>query len=625
MQKNLLLQKKYWPSFWTMFFGAFNDNVFKNALVVLITYNSYELGSLSPEMMVSLCGGVFILPFFLFSSISGQICDKYPKNKLMFYTKILEVIVMLVGAYGFISENVGLLIITLFFMGLQSTVFGPVKYSILPELLSEKELLKGNAYVTTGTFLSILLGIILGGSLIAIDEVGKNYVAGFVVFFAIVGTIFSLGVLKLQPGDKNLKIDKNIFSSMPATIRLTRKTHSIFLSILGLSWFWFLGAALLSMFPPYVKDYIGGDERVATLFMALFSIGVATGSIICSRISKRGLELGLVPFGTFGMSLFIFDLFLIGNPIKPEQVIGISEFLNQTGSFRIVINVFGLSVFSGFFTVPLITFIQQYSEDSERSRIISGLNIFNSLFMVVSAISLIGLYAIGLTIPQIFGIWALLNLIVGLYIYTVIPDFFLRFLAKFVLKFVYRLKVSNREILPKEGACILTSNHVSFIDWLVIYGAIDRPVRFIMSHKYHKIPLVGFLFKDAGVIPIAGRKENPEMLEKAMESVKDALAQGDIICIFPEGAITHDGELAGFRPGIEKMLMSSPVPVYPMALNGLWGSFFSRAHKGKALSKPSVIPRRWFSKVELDIYEAWQPDEVTAQKLEKFTRSKIRV
>tara|TARA_Y100000768_G_scaffold339404_1_gene282609 strand:+ start:12960 stop:14783 length:1824 start_codon:yes stop_codon:yes gene_type:complete len=607
-----------------MFFGAFNDNVFKNALVILITFKAYGLGSLSPEMMVSLCGGIFILPFFLFSSTAGQICDKYPKNQLMLYIKLWEIGVMLLGAYGFITEQIGLLIITLFLMGLQSTFFGPVKYSILPELLPEEKLVEGNAFFSMGTFVSILLGTILGGSLIAIEGVGETYVAIAVMSFAVIGSLFSLFILKLPAGEPELRINKNPFSSMIEILKITKEGRGVFLAILALSWFWFLGAALLSMFPVYVKDYIGGNEYVATFFLALFSIGVAVGSIICMKLSRRGLELGLVPFGTFGMSLFIFDLYLIGGfPHGSETYFGVWEFITRTENTRIMIDIFCLSAFAGFFTVPLMTYVQQFSPKTKRSRIISGLNIINALFMVISAVTLVALYALKLTVPQIFGVWSVCNLLVGLYIYSVIPEFFLRFLAKFVLKFIYRIKVKGREHIPKDQACILTCNHVSFIDWLVIYGCIDRPVRFIMSHKYHSLPIIGFLFKDAGVIPIATRSENEELLEKAYLEIQKALNNNELICIFPEGGITLDGELAPFRKGIEKILTKNPVPVIPMTLQGLWGSFFSRIHNKKALNRPSLIIKRWFSKVELTLHEPWQPQEVSAEKLEAFTRDKL--
>lgn len=623
-EKHLIIDKRFWPTFWTQFFGAFNDNVFKNALVMLITYQAYKLGNLGPESMVALCGGVFILPFFLFSAIAGQICDKYPKNKLMVMIKIWEIIVMVIGAAGFIFENVPVLIGTLFFMGLQSTFFGPVKYSVLPELVDKEELVQGNALVEMGTFVAILLGTICGGILISYTDVGVYYISMAVISFAIVGTLFSLKVNKLDAGQSDLKISKNPFTSTVDILKITKKKKSVFLSVLGISWFWFLGAALLSMFPGFVKNYIGGNENVVTLFLSVFSIGVAVGSILCEKMSKERLELGLVPFGTIGISLFLFDLVFVNLPVvDTSSVLGISDLFKDSSYIRVLIDLFGLSIFSGFYTVPLYTFVQEKSNANERSRVIAGLNIWNALFMVISSVLLIVLYSFELDMLQIFGIFGILNLLVAIYIYSIIPEFLLRFIAVILTRLIYRLKVIDHDKIPREQGAILTSNHVSFADWLVIYAGVKRPVRFVMYYKFMKIPLVSFLFRDAKVIPIAGKKEDPQILAQAMDEIEKALNQGDLICIFPEGSITKDGELDGFRPGIEHILDKTPVPVIPMTLHGLWGSFLSRKYNGKAMSSYKTLLTRWFAKVELRIYDKWDASEVSAKKLEDFTRNKL--
>ena len=622
--KHLLLDKRFWPTFWTQFFGAFNDNVYKNALVMLITYKSFKVGTLTPESMVALCGGIFILPFFLFSAIAGQVCDKYPKHKLMFYIKIWEILVMFIGAYGFVFQNLTVLLVTLFFMGLQSTFFGPVKYSILPNIIKEEELVQGNALVEMGTFVAILLGTIVGGVLIALDQFASEAVAIAVIFFALIGTFFSKGVLVVKSSSPNLKINYGLFSPIKEILQITAKNKSVFQAVLGISWFWFLGAALLSMFPGYVKNVIGGNEHVVTLFLALFSIGVAVGSIICERLSKDRLELGLVPFGTIGMSLFIFDLFLVGTPSRiSTSEIGVYAFIKHPVYLRIMVDLLGLSIFSGFFTVPLYTFVQSGSDDSNRSRVIAGLNILNALFMVCSAVILTLFYLIGLSMAEIFGIWAILNLFVSLYIYTVIPEFLLRFLCVLLSRLSYRLKVKGHSNIPDKGGALLTCNHVSFIDWFILFASIKRPIRFVMYYKFMDIPFMKFLFKDAKVIPIAGKNENEELLLSAMKTIERELAAGELVCIFPEGSITRDGKLSGFRPGIERILEKSDVAVIPMTVKGLWGSFFSRKYNAKAMSKPSLIFKRWFSKVEVEIYGPWKKEDVTALKLETYTRNKL--
>ncbi len=624
-QKHLMHDRRFWPMFWTQFFGAFNDNVFKNALVILIIFRSYQFSGLDPKQMVAICGGIFILPFMLFSAMAGQICDKYPKHSLIRAIKIWEVIVMGVGAIGFISENVYLLLITLFFMGLQSTFFGPIKYSILPELINESELTQGNALVSSGTFISILLGTILGGALIGIDQLGTAYTAIAVIVFAIIGTVFGYKVRSIPAANKDLNISLGLFHPSWKIVKVTAKIKSVFLAVLGISWFWFLGAALLSMFPAYGKTVLGGNESVVTLFLAMFSIGVGVGSMLCEKLSHKRVELGLVPFGTLGMSLFIFDLFLVGDPQLQLQNVGILEFIQYPIHWRVLVDLFMLSVFSGFFIVPLYTFIQYRAPEGERSQTIAGLNILNSLFMVVSSVLLTALYGIGLSIPEIFAVWSGLNLLVAIYIYTVVPEFLLRFFAMILSRILYRIKVDGHNHIPDDGACIITCNHQSFIDWLIIAAVIRRPVRFVMYYKFMKLPFISFLFRDAKVIPIAGRKEDPEILENAMLEIKHALAAGDVICIFPEGEITRDGEIQVFKPGIEAILKESKVPVIPATLNGLWGSYFSRKYNGKALSNHTRLVKNWWRIINIDIFPAWKPEDVTAQKLEEFTKKNLNL
>jgi len=622
--KNLIFDKRFWPIFWTQFFGAFNDNVFKNALVILITFNSYSLLELAPEQMVAICGGIFILPFFLFSAISGQICDKFPKDKLIRFVKIWEIVVMLFGAVGFMTQNVNLLLGTLFFMGLQSTVFGPVKYSILPELIDDDELVNGNALVSSGTFVSILLGTILGGALISLPEIGKLYTGVCVIILAIIGAIFGFKVDALAAADKKIKVHLGLIKPIWKITKITMKKKSVFLAVLGISWFWFLGAALLSMFPVYGKDILGGNENVVTLFLAMFSIGVGFGSILCERFSKKRLELGLVPFGTIGISLFVADLFFIGNPNLNLLDIGIMEFISFGVHQRILLDLFGLSVFSGFFIVPLYTFIQLNSGEGERSQVIAGLNIINALFMVLSAIILTLLYSFGFSVVEIFGFLALLNAVVSLYIYNVVSEFYLRFCAMILTRILYRLKVTNEHFIPESGPCIIVCNHISFIDWLVVSAGVRRPMRFVMYYKFMKIPIIKYLFRDAKVIPIAGKNEDEKILEKAMSDISNSLKEGELICIFPEGQISSDGELSPFKRGIEKILESATdVEVVPIYLEGLWGSYFSRKYNGKALSHNMRFFERWFTKISLTVYAPWKQEDVTAEKLENFYKKII--
>lgn len=617
MNDNLMTSKRFWPIFWTQFFGAMNDNVFKNALVILITYQATSVMGFKPEQMVALCGGLFILPFFLFSAIAGELTDKFPMHQLVKATKILELFIVCIGTIGFYFSIVPLLLLCLFLLGAQSTLFGPVKYSILPELITEDELVKGNAFVEMGTFLAILIGTITGGLLIAGNN-GAVFVSATTVVIAIIGVAFSFQVSSIVTVDPKRKINFNIFSSTVEIIKISRKTRSVFISILGISWFWFFGATLLSVFPVYVKTGLYGDEHVVTLLLAIFSVGVAIGSVICEKLSHERLELGLVPFGSIGLSLFALDLYFAGTLPPVEVARGVSELLAVKGIYRILFDLMGLSIMSGFFIVPLYTFIQTRSERNERARVVAANNILNALFMVASAGFLVGLYALGLNAIDVFFVLFVLNTLVAVYIYTIIPEFLLRFFCFILTRLIYRLNVDGHKHIPQEGPAVLICNHISFVDWLIVASSVKRPVRFVMHYSFTKMPFVSFLLKGAKVIPIAGTKEDPKIMDEAFVKIKETLDEGELVCIFPEGQITKDGKLSPFRPGIERILADSSVPVIPMTIHGLWGSFFSRKY-GHAASKFTIIPRRIWSKVTLDIDPALAGDQVNAKNLEEYT------
>ncbi len=612
-QLTLLRTRRFAALFWTQFLGAFNDNLFKNALVILVTYKALGVWGLAPQEVVAASGGLFILPFFLFSATAGQLADRFPKPRLVHWVKGAEIAFMAVAAVGFLTERIGLLLVTLFLMGLHSTFFGPVKYSILPQLLDEDELVGGNALVETGTFLAILLGTIAGGVLVAQGESGLRWLGITLIGVAILGLLASLRIPPLPAENPTLPIAWNPVRPTLETYAITRRNRTVFLSILGISWFWFFGAALLALLPSYTKDVLHANEHVVTLFLALFCIGIAAGSLLCERLSDRKLELGLVPFGSIGMSVFAFDLFLASAPPATalDAAAGIGSFVTTAGGLRIMVDLALLATSSGFFIVPLYTLVQQRSEAAARSRIIAGNNILGAFFMVLSSLMLIGLHAAGVSIPRTFLVLAILNGAVAVYIYQIIPEFLLRFVAWILAHLLYRLRTVGREHIPMEGPAVLVCNHVSLIDWLVIASACKRPVRFVMYHGFLELPLVGWLFRDAKVIPIAPARESAETLDAAYDQIARELEDGEIVCIFPEGKLTADGKMNPFRPGIERIVQRTPVAVIPMALEGLWGSFFSRRY-GRAMRKPF---RRVWSRITLVIGSPVAPEAATADSL----------
>jgi 1-acyl-sn-glycerol-3-phosphate acyltransferase len=616
VSKNLLRDLRFSPLFWTQFFGAFNDNIFKNALVIFITMRAFSLGSVSSEQMVAVCGGVFILPFFLFSATAGQVADKFSKSRLVTWVKIWEILVMVIGGYGFVANNVILLLVTLFFMGMHSAFFGPVKYSILPQLLRREELVAGNAYVEMGTFLAILLGTILGGALIAQSSLGSWLVGVVVLTVAVLGWYSSLGIVPLTAVAPALKIQINPFPPTWDMIRRIHRERSIFLSILGISWFWFFGAGVLSVLPAYCRQYLHGSEALITLFLALFSVGIGIGSLLCGQLSAHKLELGLVPFGSIGISLFCFDLFWVGCPASlrtgAATHLTVIELLMTAGGLRIATDLLCLAIFGGFFIVPLYTLMQQRSEEGERSRIIAGNNILNALFMVIAAVLLVVLFRLQFSIPQIFLLFGLLNLAVAVYIYTRLPEFLFRFLCWSITNIMYRLRVVGREHLPLDGPALLVCNHVSFVDWLIIASVSPRPVCFVMHYSYLEIPLTSWIFRDTKVIAIAGSLEDSEIPESAFERIDSELQKGQLVCLFPEGRITTDGGLGEFRPDVERILRETPVPLVPLMIDGLGGSLFS---KGDGQAKKRLFRRIW-ARITMIIGPAVPPEQVSAPRLQ---------
>jgi len=611
--------KKFAPLFWTQFFGALNDNFLKNAMVMLITFRSAQLFGFGAQDLVALAGGVFILPFFLFSSLAGQLADKFDKTKFIRAIKAVEIGIMAIAGLGFWTENFGLLMGVLFLMGIHSAFFGPLKYGIIPELVPEDKLVAGNAFVEMGTFLAILIGTIAGGMAASLTS-GKIMIAVGLLLLAGSGLLASLMMPKVPRANPNLAIKLNPISEMMETLRDIYPKKAVFNSVLGISWFWYFGAALLSLIPVFAKDVLFSNAQVVTLFLALFTIGIAAGSMVCEKLSFDRVEIGIVPIGSLGMTVLLLDLALGANRwavSAPQHLLGITEFCAQPGGYRILADLFGVAIFGGLFTVPLYTLIQQRSDRGNLSRTLGANNIVNALFMVASALTVVVFHHFHLTIPQMFLAFALINFAVAIYIYSIVPEFTLRFLAWVLVHIMYRLRVTGFENLPKEGAAVLICNHVSFVDWLIIGGAVKRPVRFVMYYKFARIPLFRYLLKHAQVIPIAGKKEDPIIFETAFQKVSDELKAGELVCIFPEGGLSQTGELDHFKNGVLYIIKRDPVPVIPMALKNLWGSFFSRK-SGKAMTS---FPRRFWSRVGLAIGAPVPPPQVQIEDLEKRVAS----
>jgi 1-acyl-sn-glycerol-3-phosphate acyltransferase len=618
----LLRERRFAPLFWVQFLGAANDNIFKFAFTLLATYAASSWGGIDPQLAGFLIGALFIAPYVLFSATSGQLADKLEKSWFIRRVKDAEIAVMTLAAAGFLSRQPALVYAAVFLMGLQSTVFGPVKYSYLPQHLDGHELTGGNGLIEMGTFVAIMFGTIGGGLIINLfgDKAGTATAATILVL-AVAGRCAAQFVPHSPPADAGLRINWNPFTETWANLKIAHRDVAVFNSILGISWMWFFGSIFLTSFTPFARGDLGGDEAVVTFLLAVFSIGVGLGSLLSERLSGHKVEIGLVPFGSIGMTVFAIDLYFAATGFTPMQSGTLRQFIAQPGAWRIVADLGLLALFAGFYSVPLYALIQSRAQKTHVARIVAANNILNALFMVVAAVMAGLLLSSGMTIPQLFLVTALMNAAVALYIYRLVPEFLLRFLSWLLIHSLYRIKSINTDRLPDSGAAVLVCNHVSFVDAAVIMGESPRPIRFVMDHRIFKIPLVNWFFKHAKAIAIAPAKEDPGMLERANERIDAALDEGEMVCIFPEGRITDTGELYPFKKGIAHIVERNPVPVIPMALRGLWGSVFSR-WGGAAFSRPieSRLRRGLRSKLEFIVGEPVPPEQASPELLMQRVR-----
>ena len=616
-QFSLLGQRRFLPYFLTQFLGALNDNIFRNGLIILVAFQGIVLLDMQPAQLTNVAAALFILPFFLFSATAGQLADKYEKSLLFRRIKLFEIILMVIASTALMTESYILLLLVLFMMGFQSTLFGPVKFAYLPQNLSSRELIGGNALVEAGTYIAIIIGLIIGGVAVALDPDKQAVLSGCLVFVALFGYMASRSIPTTPAVDPELRVNWNVMSETIRIIGFARRERSVFHSVMGISWFWFFGTVMTVQLPGYTKEILSGTEIITTCLLVAFAVGVGLGSLLCERLSRHRIELGLVPFGSIGLSLFAVDLYFARPAPSAEAVASVAGFLAQPGSLRVLFDLTMIGAFGGIFSVPLYALIQHRTERKHLSRVIAANNIINSIFMVAASLLAIVLLGAGLSIPQLFIVLAVLNGVVAIYIYSLLPEFLLRFLAWIIISLFYRVRLSGIDRVPEHGPALVVCNHVSYMDPILLAGCLKRPMRFVTYYKIFEIPILNALFRHAKAIPIASAKEDEAMMEAAFEAVDAELADGNVVCIFPEGGITYDGEIQRFRPGIERILEKRPVPVVPVSLGRLWGSWFSRRRDG-GLRK---IPGRLFARVPVSVGNPIAGRNATASGLELVVRT----
>ena len=621
-QFSLLTQRRFLPYFTVQALGAFNDNVYRQAIIGLLIF----LGASTEDraLYAIVAPAIFILPYFLFSAIAGQIAEKLEKQRLIVITTTMEIVIMSLAAVGFLLQNLPLLLVALFCTGVQSTLFGPVKYSVLPAILKPEELTGGNGLVEMGTSISILCGMIAGGMIFQVAGAhGPQAAAIAIVLLAVLGNVLSRMIPRMDAGAPDLKVHWNPIPESLAVLRMAKQQLAVRNAILGVSWFWFFGTLLTSQLPTYAQLYLGGPADSATLYvfaLALFSIGTGVGSLLCEKLSGRTVEIGLVPVGAFGMSAFLLDLYFARPGLAPAGGLDLAQFLRQPGSARLIVDLLGIGLFTGIFVVPLFALIQSRTHASQMARVFAALNIQNSGFIVLAALAGLALQrGLGWSSPQMFLALAIANAVVAIWIFTIVPEFLMRFLSWRLVRTLYRLRLHGIEKnVPDEGPALIVCNHVSYMDALILAATIPRPVRFVMYYRIFNIPVMSWIFRTAKAIPIAGAKEDPELMRRAFEEIDAALAAGEIVGIFPEGALTKDGEIAAFKSGVEKILERRPVPVVPMALKGMWTSMWSR--RDTRLGRMRV-PRRFRAHVEVMAGEPMDGATATADVLEARVRA----
>jgi 1-acyl-sn-glycerol-3-phosphate acyltransferase len=561
-QAKLLTERRFSAFFATQFFGHFNDNLFKTALMVSVAYRSARLGGLSSTAVVALCAGLFVLPFFLFSAWAGQIATKFSKTVYIRWIKAAEILIMAGAGWGLWLDSLPILLGVLFLNGCQSAFFGPAKWSIVPDLVSRRELTGGNALVETGMFAALVLGTIAGGLLAA------NYmqaVGALAMIVAVLGLIASFGIPHTQPADSGLRLTLNPVRPAVETYRAVKTNKSVFVSVLAIGWFWFIGGTGVTLLPSFGKQVLVADETVITLFLAIFCGGVGFGSLLCERLGGKKVEIGLVPLASIGVSVTALDIYFASHSFRGagSELMSLPLFLEQPGSGRLIIDFLLLSVFGGIYSVPLYSVVQERSDRAILSLVIAGTNVIVGFFSVLSSVVLMMLPGLGVSIPQTFLMLAVGNALVVTCLYWAMPEFLLRSLAWFVAKIMHRTGVTGEENLPEGGAALLLANHGSLVDWLIVSNACNRQVRFVMRDALATHPVVHFLSRDAKMISIAPENET----QVTSHQIAADLEAGNVVCVFAEGQPVREGENIELESGLMTTLARAAIPVVPVHID----------------------------------------------------------
>ncbi len=587
----LLGRRRFLPLFIAQFLGAANDNLFKNAIALLTIYVIGDTALGSAQFLTAIGPALFMLPFFLFSATAGELADRFEKSSLMKIVKSAEIAIAGLGGLGLYLKSVPVMLFAFFLLGMHSTFFGPLKYSVLPEYLAKNELIGGNALIEGGTFLAVLIGTIIAGVLILLPN-GVPYVICLMLTCAASGFGASLFLPKAHPGNKTVAVRANPAAATLEILRAIAQPRDVYLSVLGISWLWAMGATFVTEFPAFAKDVLGADEHVVTLMLAMFSIGIGAGSLLCSRLLKGEISARYVPFAALGMALFSIDIFLASRQAHPPGALrDIGAFLADPGSWRILADLLLIAGCGGIYTVPLYAILQSRVPDSERARAIAGNNVVNAIFIVAASAVSAGLLVSGFTVSQIFLIIGIMNLGVAIYICGLLPRDVVRGVAAACLRLAYRVEVKGLENLKQAGGrTVIVANHISFLDAVLLAAFLPGDPFFAidtyMARRWWVRPFLGLL--EAFPLDPA----NP----MSVRSLARKLREGGACVIFPEGRITRTGALMKVYEGPGLIANLADAAVVPVRIDGAQYTPFSRL-KGK-------VRLRWFPKIALTVLPA---------------------
>jgi acyl-[acyl-carrier-protein]-phospholipid O-acyltransferase/long-chain-fatty-acid--[acyl-carrier-protein] ligase len=548
----LILDKGFGWMLVTQFLGALNDNVYR--FIVTFYIIAHTASREDANLYINLIAALFVLPYLMFSGYAGQLADNFSKRKVLIASKSVEILAMLVGLAGFLLGSIPLMLAVMFLMATHSAFFSPAKYSCLPELLPDQDLSRGNALIEMSTFIAIILGTALGGALF--DFFGNHpwLLGGITIGIALAGTLASFGIGR-TPAPKHKKpFRPNPIGDSIGAIAAVKRNRRLWLTVLGICWFWFLGSLLQISMPLYGTRILGLNETETSWLWAAVAIGIGVGSVVAGKLSGHKVELGLVPIGSVGIG--VTALFLVA--------------ADSFGGAITCLSLLGF--FAGFYSVPLNAMLQQKSEADSRGRVIAANNVLNflAILLAAGASAVLGSY-VELDPDQIIFISGLATFAVTAYLLILLPDFIIRFSLWLLTHTIYRIKIVNPENVPLNGPALLVCNHLSFVDGLLVGASIQRFVRFMVYAPFFKLPLLGALFRKMRAIPTGGGKD----VMAAINRARDELQARHSVCIFAEGAISRTGNMLPFKRGFERIVKDLDVPVIPVHLDQVWGSIFS--------------------------------------------------